>query len=318
MISSTELARECGISQGTVDRALHNRPGVSPATRERVLRAARRHGYRPHPAARELLTGQSKMVGAILPTVNNIFFMDLFNEIGRALAAQGLRLQITPVENREAFLEALEDFAARRYRFVLTIPPEDNIAIPAQLASSLSILTFLSSCRGKGVHFLSPDEEQTGRDAVRYLHRKGHHRILHVTSSRRTYAIGARTRGCRAMAAELALKLHVLVDLNAESLVQALETDRPTAIFCHNDWLALQVLLLLSEKGVHVPEDISVLGVDNSPTLIALHPNLTTMAYPMAETVGAVEKIFAGKIISLQKERYKVIERATVRSFPGN
>lgn len=315
MISSLELARECGISQGTVDRAIHNRPGVSAKTRQRVLRIARRHGYRPHPAARELLTGRSNMVGAILPTVNNIFFMDLFNEIGRALAVQNLRLHLTPVENRTAFLEVLEEFAARRCRFVLAIPPEDNIPIPQNLAASVSLLTLLSPCRGKGLHFLCPDEEQVGRDAVRYLYQKGHRRILHITSSRRAYAIATRTRGCRMTCTELGLPLQVIVDIDAEKFDRALKRGRPTAIFCHNDWLALQVLLLLSKKGVRVPGDVSILGVDNSPTLIALQPTLTTMAYPMAATVNAVLKLLAGQAASLQSERYKVVERETVRSL---
>src|ERR1700744_2609682 len=116
MISSLELARRCGVSQGTVDRALHDRPGVSAKTREKILRVARQHGYRPHPGVRELLTGESRTVGALVPVVNNIFFMDLFSELDQALKQKGLRLQLTPVEDQAAFLEALEDCAARRHR----------------------------------------------------------------------------------------------------------------------------------------------------------------------------------------------------------
>jgi len=67
MISSLELAELCGVSQGTVDRALHGRGGIAESTRAKILEAARLHGYAPNPAARELMTGQSSVCGAVIP-----------------------------------------------------------------------------------------------------------------------------------------------------------------------------------------------------------------------------------------------------------
>ncbi len=317
MISSLELARQCGISQGTVDRALHNRPGISAKTREKVLRMAKRNGYRPHPAARELLTGQSLTVGAILPTVNNVFFMDLFNELARALAKQNLRLQLTPVENRDAFLEMLEDFTARRYRLAVVIPPEDNIAVPRAITVGIPLISLFSPCRGSGIRFLSADEEETGRDAVRYLHRRGHQRILHLTYARRAYAIAARAQGYKEQCEELDLTSKVLLNVDAINLREALQRYRPTALFCHNDWMALRTMVLLSEIGLRVPEDISVLGVDNSPTLAALQPGLTTLAYPLASIVDTIMLILAEKPSRLNLVRYLLVERSTVRKLTG-
>jgi len=315
MISSLELARQCGISQGTVDRALHNRPGISARTREKVLRMAKRNGYRPHPAARELLTGQSLTVGAILPTVNNVFFMDLFNELSRALGKQNLRLQLTPVENRDAFLEVLEDFAARRYRLAVVIPPEDNIAVPRAITAGIPLISLFSPCRGPGIQFLSADEEETGRDAVRHLHKRGHRRILHLTYARRAYAITARAQGYKKQCAELDLTSKVLVNVDAKNLRQALQQFRPTALFCHNDWMALRTMVLLSEIGLRVPEDISVLGVDNSPTLAALQPGLTTLAYPLARIVDAIMHTLEEKPSRLNLGRYLLVERSTVQNL---
>lgn len=317
MISSLELARQSGVSQGTVDRALHNRPGVSPKTREKILRIAKLRGYRPNPAARELLTGQSLTVGAILPAVNNVFFMDLFNELGRALGKQGLRLQLNPVENRETFLDLLEDFAARRYRLAVVIPPEDNISISRAITAGIPLISLFSPCRGPGIHFLSADEVQTGCDAVRYLHRRGHHRILHLSYTRRAYAIDARARGYKKQCKELGLPAKVLVNVDEKSLPLALKQFRPTALFCHNDWLALRASVLLSEIGFRVPDDISILGVDNSPTLAALQPGLTTMAYPLTRAVDAIMHILAEKSSRFKLERYLLVERSTVLNLSG-
>ncbi|MDD5350048.1 MAG: LacI family DNA-binding transcriptional regulator [Chthoniobacteraceae bacterium] len=315
MISSLELARRCGVSQGTVDRALHGRPGISPRTRDRILAAAEQCGYRPNPAARELITGQSGLVGAVLPSVNNVFFMDLFHELAKRLRERGLRLQLAPVETRAEFLAALDDFAARRHRMALVIPPEDGIPIPRPVARQLPVVSLVSPCKGAGIHFLAPDEEETGRTAVRYLHGRGHRRILHLTYARQSYAIKARARGYAGQARETGLQPHILAGVDRESLARALRAARPTALFCHNDWLALTALLLLSERGIRVPEDVSILGVDNSPTFAAINPHLTTLAYPMEAMARAVLDILDGKPGSLAGERFPVIERETVRDI---
>jgi len=315
MISSIELARQCGISQGTVDRALHNRPGVSPKTRERVLRIAKELGYRPNPMARELLTGQSLTVGAILPAVNNVFFMDLFNELARALGKQGMRLQITPVENSASFLAVLADFASRRHRLAVVIPPAENIPVPRAITAGIPLVSLFSPCIGPGCRFISADEEQTGRDAVHYLHRRGHQRIMHLTYARRALAIDARVRGYRQQCDKLGLPAKIVVNPGLESLGEALLRFRPTALFCHNDWLALRASVLLSELGVRMPDKISILGVDNSPTLTALQPGLTTLAYPIARAVDAIMGILAKKPSRLKLERYLLVERHTVRQL---
>ena len=118
MISSLELARLCGVSQGTVDRALHDRPGVNADTRQRILDAVAAHGYRPHPGAQELLHGRRVTVGALAPAVTQVFFMDLLHELKTALAVRGLRLSVTPYDGEVEFRDALAEFAARRVRGV--------------------------------------------------------------------------------------------------------------------------------------------------------------------------------------------------------
>lgn len=314
MISSLELARRCGVSQGTVDRAVHGRAGISAETRDRILRLAQQYGYRPNPVARELITGRSGTVGAIVPSVNNIFFMDLFNDLGRRLSERKLRLQLTPVESRDDFLAVLEDFAARRHRMALVIPPEEGIAIPRTVAECLPVVSMLSPCKGTGIHFLTCEEEETGRDAVRYLSGRGHRRVIHLTYVRRTHAIKARARGYQDEMQRLGLNPRVLEGVDRESLSRLMKEERPTALFCHNDWLALSVMLLLSEQGIRVPEEVSVLGVDNSPTLVAINPHLTTLAYPMESMGRAVLDILDGKAGSLATMRFEVKEHDTVRN----
>lgn len=313
MISTLDLARLCGVSQGTVDRALHGRPDIGKETRARILAAVRQHGYQPHPAARELLTGDRRLVGAIIPAVNSVFFMDLMNAIRAEIVPAGFSLFLVQANGRGEFLAALRDFAARRSRAVLLIPPDDDTPIPDEVLSCGADLVALASpCATRTVPFFGPDEIQTGRDAVAYLAGRGHTRILHVTYARKAYAIEARARGyCEAMQAHGCAPV-VLRPLEPGSLRRALARHCPTALFCHNDWMALSVMRLLESSRFKVPGDISVLGVDNSSTFVELCPGITTLAYPTAEIAVAVRNLLATRRGTFPIPSCAVVERSTV------
>lgn len=295
MISSLKLARLCGVSQGTVDRALHGRPEIGAATRKRILDAARRYGYRPNPQVRELLSGKSRLVGGIVPAVNSIFFVDLFNEIKNELGKHGYRLFLTPVSDEAEFLECLEEFAARRFAAVIVVPPRDNIPIPESFSRETAVVSLLSPCHGNKTHFIRCDEVKTGRHAVDFLFAQGHRRILHLTYSRRAHGILAREKGYRMRMSELGLKSAVLTDPGVALLLTNVRRKKFTAIFAHNDWLAIAAIRTLEQNGLRVPTDISVLGVDASPTLMALYPNLTTLKYPFAQIAGNSVRVLLGK-----------------------
>jgi LacI family transcriptional regulator len=319
MISSLKLAELCGVSHGTVDRAIHGRPGVSEKTRQRILQAARKYGYRPNPAARELLGRTGRTVGAIVPTLNSIFFMDLMNACKEKLAAAGFRLMLTPVSHREDFLETLEDFAARKMRAALVVPPEDMIPIPQTVTAEMPVVSLLSPCEGKNVIFIAPNEVHTGRDAVDYLSRRGHERILHVTYPRRFQSVLKRAEGYRQRMIELGRNPVVRIYQGGDCLHQPLLRNRPTAIFCHNDWLALCVIRILRDLyNKNVPSDISVLGVDNSPTFNSLFPDLTTLEYPVAGLTRYILEFLTRETTDFTFPPMKVIERRTVTShFPS-
>jgi LacI family transcriptional regulator len=343
MISTLELARICGVSQGTVDRALHNRPGIGKETRERILAAAREHGYQPHPAARELLTGERRLVGAIIPTNNSVFFVDLMNAIHAEIAPAGFRFFLTPVTGPDEFLHILRDFAARRSRAILFVPPEDDIPIPdAVTAGGPTLVSLVNPWKGRAASlsrferdpfaadagtaeegtgkapiFLGPDEVRTGRDAVAYLAGKGHQRILHLTYARQAHGIESRARGYAAAMEERGLTPAILKPLESESFRQALKQYRPTALFCHNDWLALSAMRLLEAQGLKIPGDISVLGVDNSPTFVELCPGITTLSYPAADIARAIREILTLGAPSAPIPPCTVVERTTVRLVSG-
>lgn len=312
MISSLELARICGVSQGTVDRALFGRPGISEATKRKVLQAAAKHGYRPNPAAREILTGGSRIVQAVFPSANNLFFMDLAECLDRALRAKKFHLRIALAGSSVECLAALEDAAARRHAMAVVIPPRDDMVIPRLLARNFPIVSLLSPCRN--VPFLSPDEEATGRRGVDLLFQKGHRKIAFLTSRRRAYAISARAEGYRKQMADLGLPPQMLFSPDASAWGRFC----PTALFCHNDWIAVQAILALRTAGVAVPAEVSVLGIDHAPTLASLFPDLSSLAYPFDALVSVIVSRLTGeKAADLQNALFFPADGLTVAAVPA-
>jgi LacI family transcriptional regulator len=311
MISSLELAKLCGVSQGTVDRALHNRAGISDKTKQKILKLAEKHGYQPHPAARELLTGKSLIVGAVIPHINSIFYMDLLAGIKKKIAESGFKLLISQYDSKEELFNLLSDFSARRFCGIIIIPPGDNLKIPDNISSKIKIISLLSPVAGKNTCFVSPDEEQTGINAVDFLFAGGKRRLAHFTYKHpEYYAVRLRTEGYRKAMIQHGLEPVMILD-DDNDLPETVRRLKIEALFCHNDWLAMNALQQLRDAGFKVPEQVAILGVDNSPTFNSLFPELTTMDYPREWVAAETLKILTGKRKTATAPRMKIISRKT-------
>jgi DNA-binding LacI/PurR family transcriptional regulator len=221
----------------------------------------------------------------VAPVLTGPFFMDLFEAVRRALQARGLRLYLTTVSSHDELVAALDELAGRRVRGAVVVPPAQDAALPATLARALPVVCLLGPL-APPAQYVAPDEERTGRDAAAYLHEQGHRRILHVTFDNENRGVTDRARGYEQAMDAAGLEPVTLRAPDAATLLQAVGTHRATALFCHNDWLALTTLRTLGQAGVRVPEDVSVLGVDNSPTFTSLAGGITTLQYPY-ESVAA-------------------------------
>lgn len=278
MISSLELAKICGVSQGTVDRALHGRGGISPKTRERILEAAERHGYRANPAARELMTGQSSIVTAVIPQLNSPFLMDFAGIVKSTLNKSGMHLIITPSNTPEEMEELINEFGARRCRAMVIVPHKDGFVLPPGL--DMPTASFLSRCDGAGNVFLHADEKKNGAAAVDYFIANGRHAIAHLTYKRSSHAIDERAAGYSEAMEKRGFKSLVTRCDDQTSLIRLIENEKIDALFCHNDWLALNALRTLERNGIKVPEEVSILGMDNSRLFTSLCDEISTIQYP--------------------------------------
>lgn len=318
MISSLQLAKLCQVSQGTVDRALHNRPGIAAATREKILAAAREHGYVPNPAARELMTGRARLCGVIIPANAGVFFMDVVEELRRALKRRQLSLLLAPAADADETAEALRDFAARRVGGIALVPPSDDFRVPLEISRSCRIVSIVSPCEGERIAYAAPPEAPTGYDGTAFLWSLGHRRIAHVTSPRQARAIKERRKGYLRFMNERGAEPRVVVSAESEAVLRMVDEYAPTAIFCLNDWFALKTMRVLESRGIRVPGQVSLLGVDNSPTFNALFPGMSTMSYPYAAIAEAAAAILAGESGGVPPlPKLEICRRRTVAEIGG-
>ncbi|HAI12012.1 MAG TPA: hypothetical protein DCM28_09930 [Phycisphaerales bacterium] len=316
MISSLELAKLCKVSQGTVDRALHDRPGISIKTRDRILRIAAEHGYQANPVATEMMQGKSIIVGGLVPSLNSVFFMDLFQTISRKLDALGLRLQVSSYDSAETCLNVLTDFAARKSAAVIMVPPiGEDWTIPSPVLSSMPVISLLHSPDIRGLHSVHPDEVRTGLDATVGLIKRGHRNILLLDYDSQSPANIQRRTGYEAALAKRGLTPLIMHKSQMHRLLDTIEQHGITAIFCHNDWLALETIRQLNAAGLRVPEDVSVLGVDDSPTFTSLCDQVTTMHYPAEDIAEHVTAILQGKPLKRRVKTCTWVERKSVGSI---
>jgi DNA-binding LacI/PurR family transcriptional regulator len=280
MISSLELARLCGVSQGTVDRALHDRPGVAVATRKRILSIAQEHGYVPNPAAREMMgLATSTLVGAVAPesSIEGIFFTSLFAHLSRRLRQAGLRLVITFGTDPHDQAAAANELTSRRVRALLLIHPVGALDLPSR--RSIPHLALIQPSSDPDIASLLPDEEATGRIAAEHLLARGHRRLIYCGGEHGV----SQARGAGFLATCHAAGAHCERGDGTDFAMHAIRSGT-TAVFCHNDPLATQLIAQLGTVDIRAGRDVAVVGVDGAGLL----PDLTTIVYPYAAIADAV------------------------------
>ncbi len=295
-VGITEVARRAGVSPGTVSNVLNRPERVAPHTRQRVEETIRELDYVRNSSGSSLRSGRSDCVGLLVLDVTNPFFTEVARGVEDEAAESGLAvLLLNSAEQHTRQERNLRLLAGQRAAGAVVMPVDDGLSDLLWL--SRQGIPWVALDRGdvstEAGCSVSVDNHAGGLAAGRHLIGLGHERIAFLTGPFSIEQVHRRHLGLveavteAGLDPETALSLVDVPQLNPEQGEKAVDAvlaggprQRPTAVFCANDQLALGFVKGLGRRGLRVPDDISVMGYDDIDVAALVHPGLTTVAQP--------------------------------------
>lgn len=275
-----DIARSLGISEATVSLALNNNPLVNVKTKERVLRAAKELKYFPNMMAKGLATNKSNTIGIIVPDINIVFYADILRTIDEMLGKAGYSVLAAMSNNDpEAEEKIIRTFISKRIEGVLAVPTNKQtkaltVYQKALRDYNIPLVYITSLYTVDNIRYVMGDIEAGTYMLVNHLIDLGHREIVFIGGDRTVPVTGLRLKGMvRALEEHgIAFREENLIecdDIHYEQAVvatQALIGRRRdfTAVCSMNDEMALGVINTLQGSGIRIPEDVSVVGYDNT------------------------------------------------------
>ena len=291
----TGIAAEAGVSVSTVSKVLNGRTDVAPATRERIGRLLRRHGYQPGSklgfGVVDLLLGAGDCPS---PTkMHSPWAEELIHGTVEAAAEAGHSVVVTPVSSSQDFDRWLKQAIVRGTHGALSVLNLPRGAELQQLAAAGIPVVVIDPAEepGPGIRSVGTTNWQGGLTATRHLIELGHRRIAVIGGPAGLWSSQARLDGYRAAMLEAGLPVDerlirrdtFSVHGGRQQAMHLLDlADRPTGIVAGNDAQAFGVLQALGEFGLRAPGDVSVVGFDDVPVAAWATPALTTVRQPLA------------------------------------
>ncbi|SFB05226.1 transcriptional regulator, LacI family [Amycolatopsis marina] len=285
-----DVAARAGVSRALVSLVMRGSPKVSDQRRAAVLEAAAELGYQPHVLASSLASRTSTVLGVMVSDLRNAFFAEVVEGLDAAASAAGFHLVLNtggrrPSRERSALLSLL----SFRPAGVVLLSPVLPAAAIEEAARQCPVVLVSRTSRLPTVDTVNDDAEAGATLAIDHLVGLGHRRIAHFDGDGAATS-AARRRGYRAAMARHGLEPLVIrsehTDTAGEKAVRELlaaGVPLPTAVFAGNDFNAVGAISAFEEAGLRVPEDVSVVGYDNTSLAALKHVSLTTVDQPRTE-----------------------------------
>ena len=314
-VTINDIARVASVSKKTVSRVINQSPFVKPKTRDHVQAIIKELGFVPDPQARALALRKSFLIGLVYDNPSPQYVVSMQRGILDAFEGTDFQLVLRPCDRSEPeYLARMETFIKQHKPFGLILPPsvsEDEAIAKVMRDQNVDYVRIASVELDDPAHSIRTADFEGGAQAARHLTALGHRHIAHIhgplsfrsTHERRSgFELGLAEAGLKLdpnMAVEGGYTFESGVVAGAELLSRA---TRPTAIFAGNDEMATGTYVALRKAGLSLPEDMSVVGFDDTPIAGRLWPALTTVRLPIREMGKAAAQLLidvsAGKKVT--------------------
>ncbi len=329
MVRLQDVASRAGVSVSTVSNVVNGRTDrMNPDILARVQRAIDELGYQPNRAARFLKTGHTPLIGLLVPSIANPIYGSLAREVERAAQeAHGYRILVgNTYRDPQKEKQFLDDLLSHGILGVIIVSPlleQDHFR--DAIKRGLVVVSYdrrLVPGPSLDVDYVSMDNAAAARIAVEHLVQHGHRHIAYVTASGRTVSRVDKIDGFRAAARAAGLvdaeiiedeALSEFGDAEMAQLGRALvrkvaeRRDRPTGIVAMNDMMAIGLVLGLQARGIRVPEDVSVVGIDDMFLAGIVEPGITTVRLPLL----AMARTMVDRIVHRLQHPHSATEQFT-------
>lgn len=306
-----EVARRAGVSPATVSRVLNNTKSISEETRRRVLKAVNEFNYFKNVHAKRLATGRSDLFGLVVSEIANPFFPEIIRGFQAMAWARGYDVLLCNTEydpdRTEAVIRKLRESDVRGVA-IATATVERSMT-KELTAAGIPLVFFNSNPASKLVGNICIEYEHGVKQAIQHIVGLGHSSCAVIAGPadnriavtiKNALVSGLTARGLKPVCV---LESNYRVDAGASSVREVLSRPEiPTVMFCGNDLIAMGAMSALEEAGVRVPEDVSVLGIDDIFFAYLARPPLTTIRVPR-EQLGIKAFEALNRILNLKRHQ---------------
>ena len=309
-VTIKDVAREAGVSASAVSRVFTEGGSASSRTREKVMTAAERLGYRPSLLARGLVRNRTNLITLVSGRMSDPFDALFLDQFSAALAERGTHLLLASAASdgpgNAGLLQALD------YQSDAVVVSAGTMSLEHSelcVRAGLPIILAGRVMAVPGVDCVLADNRDGGRQATELLLRTGCRRLAYLGHGGATFSDGERWAGFEAAAAAAGLPVSSEViegrddAAAAQGAAALLSQDlRPDGIFCSNDRIAIAALETARSLGLRVPDEVSIVGFNNTPSSARRSFRLTTLDYPVARVVQGILSLLDSRLDNPQRD----------------
>ena len=306
-VTSSEVARRAGVSQSAVSRTFTPGASIAPKTRAKVLAAAKELGYRPNAIARSLITNKSRIIAVVMAYLENLFYPDVLEELGRLLVKENYRLLLfTGFMDRDSDPVFDQLMQYRVDGIILASTSLSSDLSEECAAAGIPVVLFNRTTERDAVSSVTTRNREGGRRVAEFLLAGEHKRFAYISglessSTNRDRFAGYSEALVEAGHSEILVEVGNYDRAEAEAAARKLlaRKDRPDAIFVANDHMAVAVMdVARYEFGISIPDELSIVGYDDVGPARWTSYGITSMSQPLKRMVEATVNILMSQISS--------------------